>query len=93
MGLKLQVFLNQNVMKLNRFLRWGLFSLSLSAILILTAMNVYNLYEVRDTLIEGEQKKQIALLDEIALNVRRTIYLSKVALNKMDNFLNKFVKS
>ena len=62
-------------MKLNRFLRWGLFSfLSLSAILILTAMNVYTLYEVRDTLIEGEQKKQIALLDEIALNVRRTIY-------------------
>ena len=37
-------------------------------------MNVYTLYEVRDTLIEGEQKKQIALLDEIALNVRRTIY-------------------
>ena len=61
-------------MKLNRFLRWGLFSLSLSAILILTAMNVYTLYEVRDTLIEGEQKKQIALLDEIALNVRRAIY-------------------
>tara|TARA_B100000575_G_scaffold294609_1_gene312117 strand:- start:28033 stop:29745 length:1713 start_codon:yes stop_codon:yes gene_type:complete len=61
-------------MKLNRFLGWGLFSISLSAILILTAMNVYTLYEVRDTLIVGEQKKQIALLDEIALNVRRTIY-------------------
>ena len=61
-------------------------------------------YTSAGTLIEGEQKKQIAL-DPIALNVRRTIYRPyrgfntlelepiKVALNKMDNFLNKFVKS
>ena len=37
-------------------------------------MNVYMIYDVRDTLIQGEQKKQIALLDEVVLNVRRTIY-------------------
>ena len=61
-------------MQQNRLLRWGLFSISLSAILILTAVNVLTLYEVRDSLIIGEKEKQLALLDEIVLNVRRTIY-------------------
>ena len=59
---------------MNKVIRWSLLSASLIAILTLTAMNVYMLYDVRDTLIQGEQKKQLALLDEVALNVRRTIY-------------------
>jgi len=57
-----------------RFIRWFLLIVGVFAILTLTAMNVYMLYDVRDTLIQGEQKKQIALLDEVVLNVRRTIY-------------------
>jgi len=59
---------------MNKVIRWSLLSASLIAILTLTAMNVYMLYDVRDTLIQGEQKKQLALLDEVVLNVRRTIY-------------------
>ena len=59
---------------MNRVIRWSLLLASLIAILTLTAMNVYMLYDVRDTLIQGEQKKQLALLDEVVLNVRRTIY-------------------
>lgn len=61
-------------MLINKVIRWGLLSTSLIAILTLTAMNVYMLFDVRDTLIQGEQKKQLALLDEVVLNVRRTIY-------------------
>ena len=60
--------------KNKRFIRWFLLIVGVLAILTLTAMNVYMLYDVRDTLIQGEQKKQIALLDEVVLNVRRTIY-------------------
>jgi hypothetical protein len=44
-------------MIIHKVIRWGLLSASLIAILTLTAMNVYMLYDVRDTLIQGRAKK------------------------------------
>lgn len=57
-----------------RIIRWTLLIVGVLAILTLTATNVYTLYNLRDSLIQGEQKKQIALLEEVVLNVRRSIY-------------------
>jgi len=46
-----------------RIIRWTLLIVGVLAILTLTATNVYTLYNLRDSLIQGEQKKQIALLE------------------------------
>jgi signal transduction histidine kinase len=37
-------------------------------------MNVYSLYDIRDRMVEGEEKRQLALLDDLVDNVVREFY-------------------
>ncbi|NBW70648.1 MAG: sensor histidine kinase [Bacteroidetes bacterium] len=67
-----------------RIIRWTLLIVGVLAILTLTATNVYTLYNLRDSLIQGEQKKQIALLEEVVLNVRRSIYQPYSGFNSLE---------
>jgi signal transduction histidine kinase len=67
-----------------RVIRWTLLIVGVLAILTLTATNVYTLYNLRDSLIQGEQKKQIALLEDIVLNVRRSIYQPYSGFNSLE---------
>lgn len=67
-----------------RIIRWTLLIVGVLAILTLTATNVYTLYNLRDSLIQGEQKKQIALLEEVVLNVRRSIYQPYFGFNSLE---------
>lgn len=59
----------------SKFLRWVLLTLGLFAILALTGMNVYSLYDIRDRMVENEEERQLALLDDLIDDVRREFYI------------------
>ena len=58
----------------NKIFRYVLLALGLLAIIALTGMNVYSLYDVRDKMVEGEEKRQLAVLDEMVNSIRLDIY-------------------
>lgn len=58
----------------NKLFRWILLTLGLFAIIALTGMNVYSLYDIRDKMVEGEEERQLALLDDLVDNVRSRFY-------------------
>lgn len=58
----------------NKAFRWILLALGLFAIIALTGMNVYSLYDIRDRIAEGEEKRQISLLEEQVRVIRTQIY-------------------
>ena len=54
--------------------RWALLGIGLLAIIALTGMNVYSLYDIRARMIDGEEERQLSLVDELTRNVWRQIY-------------------
>lgn len=58
----------------NKAFRWVLLALGLIAILALTGMNVYSLYDIRDRIAEGEEERQISVLEEQVRVIRDQIY-------------------
>ncbi len=54
--------------------RWALLGIGLLAIIALTGMNVYSLYDIRDRMVDGEEERQLSLVDELTRNVWRQIY-------------------
>ncbi len=78
----------------NRALRWILLMMGLVAIIALTGMNLYSLYEIRDRVTEGESSRQIRKAEEITLKVRSELYspffsLSRLELEPLEESLNK----
>ncbi len=68
----------------SKVFRWALLGIGLLAIIALTGMNVYSLYDVRDRMIDGEEERQLALLDELIRNVRHEIYEPFNGLNQLE---------
>tara|TARA_R110000868_G_scaffold259361_1_gene517112 strand:+ start:11875 stop:13572 length:1698 start_codon:yes stop_codon:yes gene_type:complete len=68
----------------SKIFRWVLLGLGLIAIIALTGMNVYSLYDIRDRMVDGEEERQLALLDEIVRNVRHQIYEPFNGLNQLE---------
>lgn len=68
----------------SKLVRWILLTLGLIAILALTGMNVYSLYDIRDRMVEGEQERQLALVEDLIDNVRREFYLPFRGLDRME---------
>lgn len=58
----------------NKAFRWILLALGLFAIIALTGMNVYSLYDIRDRIADGEEKRQISVLEEQVRVIRDQIY-------------------
>ncbi len=78
----------------NRAFRWILLMMGLVAIIALTGMNLYSLYEIRDRVTEGESERQIRKAEEITLKVRSELYspffsLSRLELEPLEESLNK----
>tara|TARA_R110002096_G_scaffold170131_10_gene342244 strand:+ start:10562 stop:12262 length:1701 start_codon:yes stop_codon:yes gene_type:complete len=78
----------------NRAFRWILLMMGLVAIIALTGMNLYSLYEIRDRVTEGESSRQIRKAEEITLKVRSELYspffsLSRLELEPLEESLNK----
>lgn len=78
----------------NKIFRWLLLGLGVAAVVALTGMNVYSLYEIRDTMSAGEEERQLALLDEVIRDVRREIYtpfdgLHKIELEPVEYYISK----
>lgn len=58
----------------SKLFRWALLGIGLIAIIALTGMNVYSLYDIRDRMVDGEEERQLALLEELVREVRYEIY-------------------
>lgn len=58
--------------------------LGLAAIIALTGMNVFSLYNMRDQMVEDEQQKRISQLDEIHQTIGREIYTPMQGLGKLE---------
>lgn len=54
--------------------RWALLGIGLLAIIALTGMNVYSLYDIRAKMIDGEEERQLSLVDDLTRNIWRQIY-------------------
>ena len=81
----------------SKLLRWILFTIGLVAVIALTGMNVYSLYDIRDRMIDGEEERQLALLDELVSEVRHQIYapfngLGKLELEPIENTIASYGK-
>ncbi|MEX2363616.1 MAG: HAMP domain-containing sensor histidine kinase [Balneolaceae bacterium] len=57
----------------NKALRWVLLMIGLGAIIALTGMNVFSLYNLRDQMIEGEGERRIDQVDEIHHLIRNEL--------------------
>lgn len=58
----------------NRFMRWVLLMLGLVAIIALTGMNVFSLYDIRKRVTESESERQLKKAEEITTLVQSEIY-------------------
>ena len=58
----------------NRLLRWILLMLGLVAIIALTGMNVFSLYDIRERVTESESERQLKKAEEITALVQSEIY-------------------
>lgn len=70
----------------NRLLRWVLLMLGLIAIIALTGMNVFSLYDIRERVTESESERQLKKAEEITTLVQGEIY---EPFNKLLNIDNK----
>jgi signal transduction histidine kinase len=57
----------------NRAFRWALLMIGLFAIIALTTMNVLSLYDLRNSMVEGEEERRVDQLDEINDSIRNQI--------------------
>ncbi|RNC84771.1 MAG: sensor histidine kinase [Balneola sp.] len=74
----------------SKVFRWSLLGLALLAVIALTGMNVYSLYDIRDRIIASEEERQLDLLDELVSKVRFEFYgpfrpLGKLELEPTEN--------
>ncbi|MEO9884343.1 MAG: HAMP domain-containing sensor histidine kinase [Balneola sp.] len=58
----------------NRLVRWILLMLGLIAIIALTGMNVFSLYDIRERVTESESERQLKKAEEITSLVQSEIY-------------------
>lgn len=77
----------------NRIFRWILLLLGLIAIIALTGMNVYSLYELRMRMNENNNNKQVRNVEEITYKVRNRLYspffkISRLNLEDLDDYLS-----
>ncbi len=68
----------------SKVFRWSLLGLALLAVIALTGMNVYSLYDIRERIIETEEERQLDLLDELVSEVRREFYDQFEGLGKLE---------
>ena len=68
----------------NKVFRWTLLGLGVAAVLALTGMNVYSLYEIRDQMTAGEEERQLALLDDVIKDVRNEVFEPLTGLYKIE---------
>ena len=68
----------------NKVFRWALLGLGIIAIIALTGMNVYSLYDIRDKMTQSEEERQLALLDEVIRDVRREVYAPFSGLHQIE---------
>lgn len=68
----------------NKAIRYLLLGLGFAAVIALTGMNVYSLYDIRDKMTLGVEERQIALVEDIIQDVRREIYSPFSGLNKIE---------
>lgn len=69
----------------NRLLRWVLLMLGLIAIIALTGMNVFSLYDIRERVTESESERQLKKAEEITMLVQGEIYEPFSKLLNIDN--------
>jgi len=69
----------------NRLLRWILLMLGLVAIIALTGMNVFSLYDIRERVTESESERQLKKAEEITSLVQSEIYQPFTKLLNIDN--------
>lgn len=77
----------------NRVIRWTLLMLGLVAIIALTGMNVYSLYDIRDRVAETEMDRQVKKIEEITDQVWNRMYqpffsLARLELESMERAMN-----
>ncbi|MCR9131530.1 MAG: HAMP domain-containing histidine kinase [bacterium] len=68
----------------NKAIRYLLLGLGFAAVIALTGMNVYSLYDIRDKMTLGVEERQIALVEDLMQDVRREIYSPFLGLNKIE---------
>ena len=64
--------------------RYLLLGLGFVAVIALTGMNVYSLYDIRDKMTLGEEERQMALLDDLVRDVRLQVLEPFLGLNKLE---------
>ena len=69
----------------NRLVRWILLMLGLVAIIALTGMNVFSLYDIRERVTESESDRQLKKAEEITTLVQSEIYQPFTKLLNIDN--------
>tara|TARA_R110000868_G_scaffold101899_1_gene280601 strand:- start:346 stop:1992 length:1647 start_codon:yes stop_codon:yes gene_type:complete len=69
----------------NRLFRWILLMLGLIAIIALTGMNVFSLYDIRERVTESESERQLKKAEEITTLVQSEIYEPFSKLLNIDN--------
>lgn len=77
--------------------RWALLGIGLVAIIALTGMNVYSLYDIRDRMVVGEEERQLALLEDLVREIRYEIYdpfngLGSLELEPTENTISAYGK-
>lgn len=70
----MRILKTKNTLARNRFLRWLLLMVGLGAIIALTGMNVFSLYDIRNRVTESENERQLKKAEDITLIVRDEIY-------------------
>lgn len=68
----------------NEAYRWILLTLGLIAILALTALDIFSLFDTRTHMVDTEQTRQIGKLNELTLKVRHELYQPFFALTRLD---------
>lgn len=68
----------------NKVFRYLLLTLGFIAVIALTGMNVYSLYDIRDKMALGEEERQMALADELVRDVRLAVLEPFLGLNKLE---------
>jgi len=78
-------FLKAKKVGRNRLVRWILLMMGLVAIIALTGMNVFSLYDIRERVTESESERQLKKAEEITSLVQSEIYQPFTKLLNIDN--------
>lgn len=68
----------------NRLIRWILLTLGLVAVIALTGLNIYSMYELRNSVTESNNSRQIRKAEEITLKVRSEVFAPFFRLSRLD---------